>query len=331
MTLDYHVISTLVEDKPGVLQKVAGMFNRRGFNIDSITVGKSEVEGQSRMVITVHADEKGLEQVTKQLNKLIDVIKIKDITQTAVKRELCLVKVAVPNAKARAEIMQYTNIFRAHILDVSEQTLMVELTGDKEKINAFISLKNSPYWPYSYVKGSIKMTILENVLKDNKEFVENFEGEEMSHHAAKKLAILTCMDCRLIDFFEPALGLKRGDAKIVRNAGNSIVGEDAIRSIGAALYNLGAEEVMVVGHTECGMAGADAEALKEKMLARGIKEEDIAKYDLAEWIGGFESEEENVKDVCEKIKNHPLIPDVPVHGLIIDIVTGELKVLVDGY
>ena len=134
MDTEYHVISTLVEDKPGVLQKVAGMFNRRGFNIDSIT------EGQSRMVITVHADEKGLEQVTKQLNKLIDVIKIKDITKSAVKRELCLVKVAVPNAKARAEIMQYTNIFRAHILDVSEQTLMVELTGDKEKINAFISL-----------------------------------------------------------------------------------------------------------------------------------------------------------------------------------------------
>ena len=147
------------------------------------------------------------------------------------------------------------------------------------------------------------MTILENVLKDNKEFVENFEGEEMSHHAAKKLAILTCMDCRLIDFFEPALGLKRGDAKIVRNAGNSIVGEDAIRSIGAALYNLGAEEVMVVGHTECGMAGADAEALKEKMLQRGIKEEDIAKYDLAQWIGGFESEEQNVKDVVEKTSN----------------------------
>ena len=80
-----------------------------------------------------------------------------------------------------------------------------------------------------------------------------------------------------------------------------------------------------------GMAGADAEALKEKMIARGIAEEDIAKYDLAEWIGGFDDEEENVKNVVEKIKNHPLIPDVPVHGLIIDIVTGELKVLVDGY
>ena len=175
------------------------------------------------------------------------------------------------------------------------------------------------------------MTILEGILEDNKKFVENFEGKEMSHHAQKKLAILTCMDCRLIDFFEPALGLERGDAKIVRNAGNSIVGEDAIRSIGAALYNLGAEEVLVVGHTECGMAGADAEALKEKMLKRGIKEEDIAKYDIAEWIGGFEDEEENVLNVVDKIKNHPLIPDVPVHGLIIDIVTGELKVLKEGY
>lgn len=140
MEEQYHIISTLVEDKPGVLQKVAGMFNRRGFNIDSITVGNSEVEGQSRMVITVHADEKGLEQVTKQLNKLIDVIKIKDITQKAVKRELCLVKVNIPDVKARAEIMQYTNIFRAHILDVTEETIMVELTGDKDKINAFISL-----------------------------------------------------------------------------------------------------------------------------------------------------------------------------------------------
>ena len=140
MTLKYHVISTLVEDKPGVLQKVAGLFNRRGFNIDSITVGTSEVEGLSRMVITVHADEKGLEQVTKQLNKVVDVIKIKDITKIAVKRELCLIKVNIPNEKVRAEIMQYTNIFRAKIVDVTEETLIIELTGDREKIDAFISL-----------------------------------------------------------------------------------------------------------------------------------------------------------------------------------------------
>jgi len=140
MAEDYHVISTLVEDKPGVLQKVAGMFNRRGFNIDSITVGQSEVDGLSRMVISVHADQKGLEQVTKQLNKLVDVIKIKDITKNAVKRELCLVKVSIPNAKARAEIMQYSNIFRAKVVDVTEETLIIEITGDKKKINAFISL-----------------------------------------------------------------------------------------------------------------------------------------------------------------------------------------------
>ncbi len=140
MDFDYHIISTLVEDKPGVLQKVAGLFNRRGFNIDSITVGESEVEGLSRMIISVHADQKGLEQVTKQLNKLVDVIKIKDITKNAVKRELCLVKVNIPNAKARAEIMQYSNIFRAKVVDVTEETLLIELTGDKQKINAFISL-----------------------------------------------------------------------------------------------------------------------------------------------------------------------------------------------
>ena len=140
MTLEYHVISTLVEDKPGVLQKVAGLFNRRGFNIDSITVGESEVDGLSRMIITVNADKKGLEQVTKQLNKLVDVIKIKDITKNAVKRELCLIKVNASNEKARAEIMQYTNIFRAKVVDVSEETLIIELTGDIKKIDAFISL-----------------------------------------------------------------------------------------------------------------------------------------------------------------------------------------------
>ena len=140
MDVKYHVISTLVENKPGVLQKVAGLFTRRDFNIDSITVGESEVNGLARMVITVKADEKILEQFINQLNKLVDVVKIKDISKNAVKRELCLVKVNIPDAKARAEIMQYTNIFRAHILDVSEETLMVEITGDKQKVNAFISL-----------------------------------------------------------------------------------------------------------------------------------------------------------------------------------------------
>ena len=140
MDVKYHVISTLVENKPGVLQKVAGLFTRRDFNIDSITVGESEVDGLARMVITVKADEKILEQVTKQLNKLVDVVKIKDISKNAVKRELCLIKVNIPNEKSRAEIMQYANIFRAKIVDVTEETLIIEITGDMEKTNAFISL-----------------------------------------------------------------------------------------------------------------------------------------------------------------------------------------------
>ena len=129
--MSYHVISTLVEDRPGVLQKVAGMFNRRGFNIESITVGVSETPGLSRMVITLNADEKGLEQVTKQLNKLVDVIKIKDITDNAVKRELCLIKVDITDGKARSEIMQYANIFRGKIVDVTNKTLLTKAMNEK--------------------------------------------------------------------------------------------------------------------------------------------------------------------------------------------------------
>ena len=140
MDVKYHVISTLVENKPGVLQKVSGLFTRRDFNIDSITVGESEVDGLARMIITVKAEDAVLEHVTKQLNKLVDVIKIKDITKNAVKRELCLVKVNIPDEIARAEIIQYVNIFRAKIVDVTEETLIIEITGDIEKTNAFISL-----------------------------------------------------------------------------------------------------------------------------------------------------------------------------------------------
>ena len=130
----YHIISTLVENKPGVLQKVAGLFRRRDFNIDSITVGQSEVDGLARMVITVNDDEKILEQVTKQLNKLVDVIKIKDITDNSVKRELCLIKVDIRDEKARSEIIQYVDIFRGGIVDVTEETLIIEITGDIDKL-----------------------------------------------------------------------------------------------------------------------------------------------------------------------------------------------------
>lgn len=172
--------------------------------------------------------------------------------------------------------------------------------------------------------------MLKEVLENNKKFVDEFKGEKLSHHPQKKLAILTCMDTRLTDFLTPALGIGRGDAKIIRNAGNTIVGEDAIRSIAAAIFSLGCEEVMVIGHSDCGMAGSDTKKLEQSMLDKGIYQEEIDKVDLASWIGGFEDEEENVLDTRNKIKNHPLIPDsVPIHALILDIVTGELRVLVD--
>ena len=124
------------------------------------------------------------------------------------------------------------------------------------------------------------MMILNEILENNKKFVDEFEGEELSHHPQKKLAILTCMDCRLTGFLEPALGIGRGDAKIIKNAGNTIVGEDAIRSIAAAIFSLGAEEVLVIGHTECGMAGSDPDKLRNAMIERGIPQEEIDKVDL---------------------------------------------------
>lgn len=136
-----HVISTLVEDKPGVLQKVASLFTRRGFNIDSITVGSSEVENLSRMVFVVKGDEKVLEQVIKQLHKLVDVVKIKDLDpEFVLKRELCLVKVKTGNEKARSEVIQYADIFRAKIIDVCDDNLTIELTGNPTKIDSFIRL-----------------------------------------------------------------------------------------------------------------------------------------------------------------------------------------------
>ncbi len=136
-----HIISALVEHKPGVLQRVAGLFTRRGFNIDTITVGETEKKKLARMTIIAKGDDKVLEQITKQLNKLIDVIKVRDLEmENTVKRELCLIKVHTPLEKIRSEVIQYAGIFRGRIIDVSPETLTVEITGDPEKIDALIDL-----------------------------------------------------------------------------------------------------------------------------------------------------------------------------------------------
>ncbi|MGL6297797.1 MAG: acetolactate synthase small subunit [Methanobacteriaceae archaeon] len=136
-----HIISTLVENQPGVLQRVSSLFSRRDFNIDSITVGESEVDGLARMTIISHGDDHTLEQITKQLNKLIDVVKVRDLDpNNSVKRELALIKVSACDEKDKSQIIQYSNIFRGKIIDVSTGSLTAEITGDPNKINAFISL-----------------------------------------------------------------------------------------------------------------------------------------------------------------------------------------------
>ncbi|TEB07985.1 putative acetolactate synthase small subunit [Pelotomaculum schinkii] len=132
-----HTLAVTVENNPGVLTRVAGLFSRRGFNIDSLAVGRTENPRISRMTIIVEGDDQVVEQVAKQLHKLVDVIKISDITRSPyVDRELVLIKVNAEPA-SRAEIMQLVDIFRARIVDVGPKTLTVEVTGDEGKIDAF--------------------------------------------------------------------------------------------------------------------------------------------------------------------------------------------------
>jgi len=135
-----YTLSVLVENHPGVLSRVAGLFSRRGFNIDSLAVGVTEDPAISRMTIVVNGDDYIVEQVTKQLNKLIDVIKIKKLNpKEAVERELALIKVNA-NSQTRSDIIQITEIFRANIVDVSKETLTIEISGDEDKIEALIEL-----------------------------------------------------------------------------------------------------------------------------------------------------------------------------------------------
>jgi acetolactate synthase I/III small subunit len=136
-----HIISTIVEHKPGVLYSVSNLFRCRGFNIDSISVGPAEELGLARMTIMVRGDDRTIEQVIKQLNKLIDVIKVTRLEpENIVTRELALIKVNAPSTKARSDIINYADIFRARVVDVSTESLMMEITGTSNKIDAFISL-----------------------------------------------------------------------------------------------------------------------------------------------------------------------------------------------
>ncbi len=182
------------------------------------------------------------------------------------------------------------------------------------------------------------MTILNEILEANKDFINNKErmdSEKFSKLPKKQVAIFTCMDTRLVDFLEPAMGISRGDAKVIKNAGNTLIDPKGgvIRSLVVAIFLLGVEEVFVIGHKDCGMAYINEPDLIQKMTDRGVPQEVIEDIpDFSEWLGAFKDPVSNVVKVTTEIRNSPLIPrDVPVHGLIFCPDNGQLEVLVNGY
>ena len=137
---NYHTINSLVQDKPGVLARVASLFRRRGFNIASLAVGHSEEPGLSRMTFVVDGDQYTVDQATKQLDKLVDIVKVSDISEAdLVARELALIKVSITD-QTRSQIIEIVQLFRAKIVDVGTMSLVVETTGEEAKIDALIEL-----------------------------------------------------------------------------------------------------------------------------------------------------------------------------------------------
>ena len=137
---NYHTIISLVQDKPGVLARVASLFRRRGFNIASLAVGHSEEPGLSRMTFVVDGDQYTVDQATKQLDKLVDIVKVSDISEAdVVARELALIKVSITD-QTRSQIIEIVQLFRAKIVDVGTVSLVVETTGEEAKIDALIEL-----------------------------------------------------------------------------------------------------------------------------------------------------------------------------------------------
>jgi acetolactate synthase-1/3 small subunit len=171
--MNKHVLSVLVENHSGVLSRVSGLFSRRGYNIDSLSVGETEDPKISRMTIVVRGDDYILEQIKKQLNKLIDVIKVIELDkERSVFRELAMIKVSAESS-SRAAIIELVDIFRAKIVDVANQTLTVEMTGDEAKIEAFINLM-APYGIREIVRTGL--TALERGsrnIKDRRKYEED--------------------------------------------------------------------------------------------------------------------------------------------------------------
>lgn len=173
------------------------------------------------------------------------------------------------------------------------------------------------------------MSFLQDVLEHNARWVEA-RNRPLTKVPQKKIAIFTCMDTRLVEFLEQAMGLGRGDAQVIKNAGNTLLhpGGGVVRSLVVAIYAIGVGEVFVIGHTDCGMAGLDIAKLEEAMLARGVTREAIdgLQPGLKDWVGAFKDPRRNVERVVRLLRDNPLIPkDVPVHGLMFNPASGLLK------
>jgi carbonic anhydrase len=184
-------------------------------------------------------------------------------------------------------------------------------------------------------------TLLNEILDYNQKFVKSHEYEkyETTKFPNKRMVILTCMDTRLLELLPKAMNLGNGDVKTIKNAGALVSHPfgSIMRSILIAVYQLQAEEVLVIAHHDCGMSGLKPEPVIESMMQRGVTEDtmDILSYsgiDINKWLHGFESVTESVEHSVEVIRNHPLMQKgVPVHGLVIDPKTGKLDLVVDGY
>ena len=175
--------------------------------------------------------------------------------------------------------------------------------------------------------------MIDDILAYNRQFVSagEYKAYVADKYPRKKLAVLTCMDTRLTELLPKALGLKNGDAKIIRNAGGLILSpfDSAVRSLLVAIYELGVEEVMVVHHSTCGACHMSFEEFRPHMLERGVPAETLESMDrdgsLTRWLEGFHDTEASVRQTVSLVKNHPLMAkDVVVRGFIIDSVTGEL-------
>lgn len=171
--MDKHVLSVLVRNHSGVLSRVAGLFSRRGYNIESLSVGVTEDTEVSRITIVVNADEQILEQIKKQLNKLVEVLKVIELhPQSSILRELALIKVSA-GEQSRASIIEIVDIFRAKIVDVGTESLVVEITGDQNKIEPFVTLLK-PYGIKEIVRTGV--TALERGNKEMKQY-KKYEEE----------------------------------------------------------------------------------------------------------------------------------------------------------